>query len=54
MSDHPSTALPIAYVAMRILIVLNWLGGAAVLALLAATIVAESWTFPNSTSPPAR
>ncbi|MEO6142898.1 MAG: DUF2975 domain-containing protein [Dermatophilaceae bacterium] len=30
---------------MRILIVLNWLGCAALLALLVATIVAEQWTF---------
>jgi hypothetical protein len=29
-----SAALPIAYIALRILIVLNWLGGAAILALL--------------------
>jgi hypothetical protein len=45
MSHYPSTALPIAYVVMRILIVLNWLGAAAIFALLTATIVAESWTF---------
>ena len=29
-----STALPIAYVVLRILVVLNWLGAAAILALL--------------------
>jgi len=29
-----SAALPIAYVMLRILIVVNWLGGAAILALL--------------------
>ena len=40
-----STALPIAWVVLRILIVLNWLGGAAILALLTATVVAEQWTF---------
>jgi len=40
-----STALPLAYVVLRILIVLNWLCGAAVLALLTATVVAEQWTF---------
>jgi hypothetical protein len=39
------SALPIAYVVLRILILLNWLGGAAILALLTATIVAEQWTF---------
>ena len=40
-----SSALPIAWITLRILIILNWLGGAAVLALLTATIVAERWTF---------
>jgi hypothetical protein len=40
-----SSALPIAWVTLRILILLNWLGGAAILALLIATIVAEQWTF---------
>ena len=39
-----SAALPIAYVVLRILIVLNWLFGACVLALLAFTFVNESWT----------
>ena len=39
------SALPITYVVLRILILLNWLGGAAILALLTATIVAEDWTF---------
>lgn len=40
-----SSALPAAWVTLRILIVANWVFGAAVLALLAATIVAERWTF---------
>ena len=40
-----STALPAAWVTLRILIVLNWLFGAAILALLIATVVAEQWTF---------
>jgi len=40
-----SSALPVAWIALRILILLNWLGGAAILALLTATIVAEEWTF---------
>jgi len=44
MSRHYSAALPIAHVVLRILIVLNWLGGAAILVLLAAMIVAEEWT----------
>ena len=41
----PSTALPATWLTLRILIILNWLGGAAILALLSATIVAERWTF---------
>lgn len=44
MSRHYSAALPIAYIAIRLLIILNWLSGAAILALLAATIVARDWT----------
>lgn len=40
-----STALPLAWVILRVLIVLNWLSGAAILMLLIATIVAEQWTF---------
>jgi hypothetical protein len=44
MLRHSSVALPIAYVALRILIVLNWLFGAFILALLASTFVNEPWT----------
>ena len=40
-----SSALPLARAALRILIVLNWLVGAAILVLLIATIVAPQWTF---------
>ncbi len=40
-----SAALPIAYVFIRIVIVLNWILGACILGLLVATIVAEQWTF---------
>ena len=40
-----STALPIAWIVLRILIVINWLSGLAILSLLTATIVAEDWTF---------
>jgi hypothetical protein len=47
-----STALPIAHVVLRILIVLNWLFGAAILTLLIATIVAEEWTFTALGLPP--
>src|SRR5215471_6141402 len=39
-----SAALPAAHWALRLLIVLNWLLGAAILVLLIATIVAEQWT----------
>ena len=45
MPQNHSAALPTAHLALRILIVLNWLSGAAILALLTATIVAEQWTF---------
>jgi hypothetical protein len=41
----PTPALPIARLALQVLVVLNWLSGAAILALLTATIVAERWTF---------
>lgn len=50
-----SAALPIAYVVLRILIVLNWLGGAAILALL-VVIPNEQWimsAFKLSPSPEA-
>ena len=39
-----STALPIAWVLLRILILLNWFFGACVLGLLAYTFVNEAWT----------
>ena len=39
-----STALPIAYVFLRILTLLNWIFGACILALLAFTFVNEAWT----------
>jgi hypothetical protein len=50
-----SAALPIAYVVLRLLIVVNWLGGAAILALLVAT-PNEQWimsAFKLSPSPEA-
>ena len=40
-----STALPIAWFFLKILILLNWLSGAAIFALLTATVVAQDWTF---------
>src|SRR6185436_6821489 len=51
-----SAALPIAYVMLRILIVLNWLGGAAILALL-TVVPNEQWimtSFKLSPSPDAQ
>ena len=39
-----SAALPIAYVVLRILIVLNWFFGACILGLLVYTFVNEAWT----------
>lgn len=39
-----STALPVAYVLLRILIVLNWFFAACIVALLAYTFVNEPWT----------
>lgn len=43
--SHPiSTALPIAYLSLRILIVLNWIYGAMVLAILLGMLVAGQWT----------
>jgi hypothetical protein len=53
MSRPYSAALPIAYAALRILIVVNWLGGAAILALL-VVIPNEQWimsAFELSPSP---
>ena len=43
MSKVYSAALPISYVVLRILIVLNWLYGAAILGLLAFTFVSLPW-----------
>ena len=40
-----STALPITWVVLRILLLINWLSGAGIFALLIAMIVAEPWTF---------
>src|SRR5215208_4744231 len=43
MSKRLAAALPIAYVVLRLLIVLNWLYGAAIFGLLAFTFVNEPW-----------
>ena len=55
MSRHYSAALPIAYVVLRILVVFNWLVGAAILSLL-VVIPHEAWilsAFELSPSPDA-
>jgi hypothetical protein len=44
MPRPSSTALPIAYVVLRILIVLNWIYGAIVLTILIGMCTAEPWT----------
>jgi Protein of unknown function (DUF2975) len=44
MSRNQSAALPIAFVFLRILIILNWVFGACIVALLAFTFVNEAWT----------
>lgn len=51
MLNH-SAALPVTRVALRILIVLNWLSGAAILALLAWSLTHERWTFTALGVPP--
>ena len=43
-----SSALPLARVTLRILIVLNWAVGAGILVLLIATIVAAQWTLTRA------
>lgn len=43
MSRNKSVALPVAYVTLRILIVLNWLYGVAIFGLLAFTFFNERW-----------
>jgi Protein of unknown function (DUF2975) len=43
MSSTRSAALPIAYVSLRMLVLINWLYGAAILGLVACTFVNEAW-----------
>ncbi len=43
-SATESAALPAAQAALRILVVLNWLSGAAIFGLLLATLIAAEWT----------
>jgi hypothetical protein len=52
MPRSSSTALPIAYVILRILIVLNWIYGAIVLAILIGMFTAEHWTLTALGFPP--
>jgi len=55
MSPSYSAALPVAYISLRILIILNWIGGAAILALL-LVMPNEQWimsAFDLSPSPEA-
>lgn len=46
------TALPIAYIVLRILIILNWIYGAIVLAILVGMFAAEQWTMTALGVPP--
>jgi hypothetical protein len=43
MGKHYSAALPIAYVVLRILIIVNWVLGAAILALLVWSLANDQW-----------
>src|SRR4051812_6567611 len=45
MARTKSTALPIAYIVLRVLIVLNWLYAAVLVAILGWSIAHEEWTF---------
>ena len=47
-----SSALPVAQATLRILMILNWALGAAILTLLVATIVAGQWTLAALGIPP--
>jgi hypothetical protein len=52
MPRSRSAALPTAYVVLRILIVLNWIYGAIVLAILVGMFTAEHWTMTALGFPP--
>jgi hypothetical protein len=43
MARHPSTSLPVAFIAVRMLIGLNWIYGAGVFFLLVGMFVAHHW-----------
>jgi len=53
MPSPSSTALPIAHVGLRILIVLNWFYGAIVLAILVGMVAAGQWMMTALGVPPA-
>ena len=53
MPRPPSTVLPIAHGGLRLLIVLNWLYGAVVLAILVGLFVSGEWTMTALGVPPA-
>ena len=53
MSQNRSAALPTAFVVLRILIVLNWIYGAIVLAILMGLLTAAHWTLAALGVPPA-
>lgn len=44
-TSRPSKSLPVTWVALRILIVLNWILGALIFVLLAVSFLAEEWTW---------
>lgn len=44
MTRNAAVALPVAHVALRVLIVLNWLAGGCILALLVTALVNGPWT----------
>src|ERR1017187_719798 len=52
MSRLPAGALPIAFMVLRVLVILNWLFGIAILALLIATFAAGQWTMTALGVPP--
>src|SRR5215212_10466780 len=51
MRDTSSPTLPISYLVLRILIVINWIGGAAILALL-VVMPNEQWIMSAFKLPP--
>src|SRR4051794_6941820 len=53
MTRPSSATLPIAYVVLRVLIVLNWIYGAIVLAILVGMLAAQQWTMTALGIPPA-